>query len=80
MAFLRIELARSVVRNSGNQTRATRSSPSDRTSTKVLLENATSVGDMHEEFGVRVIRFHVTVLKGNTIVEMYSNSNTVTPA
>ncbi|MBL6644857.1 MAG: hypothetical protein ISP55_00210 [Flavobacteriales bacterium] len=57
-------------------------SPSDKTITKVLLENAPSVGALMENFDfdveVRVKRFNVTVTKGGTFVEQSSNSNMVT--
>ena len=57
-------------------------SPSDTTITKVLLENAPSVGALMENFDfdveVRVKRFNVTVTKGGTFVEQSSNSNMVT--
>lgn len=56
--------------------------PSDKTITKVLLENAPSVGALMENFDfdvdVRVKRFNVTVTKGGTFVEQSSNSNMVT--
>ena len=55
---------------------------SDKTITKVLLENAPSVGALMENFDfdveVRVKRFNVTVTKGGTFVEQSSNSNMVT--
>lgn len=58
-------------------------SPSDKTITKVLLENAPSVGALMENFDfdveVRVKRFNVTVTKGGTFVEQSSSSNMVTP-
>ena len=57
-------------------------SPSDKTITKVLLENAPSVGALMESFDfdveVRVKRFNVTVTKGGTFVEQSSSSNMVT--
>jgi len=57
-------------------------SPSDKTITKVLLENAPSVGALMENFDfdveVRVKRFNVTVTKGGTFVEQSSSSNMVT--
>ena len=56
--------------------------PADKTITKVLLENAPSVGALMENFDfdveVRVKRFNVTVTKGGTFVEQSSNSNMVT--
>lgn len=56
--------------------------PSDRTITKVLLENAPSVGALMENFDfdvvVKVKRFNVTVTKGGTFVEQSSSSNMVT--
>ncbi|MGB1572983.1 MAG: GldM family protein, partial [Flavobacteriales bacterium] len=56
--------------------------PSDKTITKVLLENAPSVGALMENFDfdveVKVKRFNVTVTKGGTFVEQSSNSNMVT--
>ena len=56
--------------------------PSDKTITKVLLENAPSVGALMENFDfdveVKVKRFNVTVTKGGTFVEQSSNSNLVT--
>ena len=57
--------------------------PSDKTITKVLLENAPSVGALMENFDfdvqVKVKRFNVTVTKGTTFVEQSSSSNMVTP-
>ena len=57
-------------------------SASDKTITKVLLENAPSVGALMENFDfdvvVRVKRFNVTVTKGGTFVEQSSSSNMVT--
>ena len=57
-------------------------SPSDKTITKVLLENAPSVGALMENFDfdvvVKVKRFNVTVTKGGTFVEQSSSSNMVT--
>ncbi len=56
--------------------------PSDKTITKVLLENAPSVGALMENFDfdvvVKVKRFNVTVTKGGTFVEQSSNTNMVT--
>ncbi|MDA8695610.1 hypothetical protein N9L83_01535 [Flavobacteriales bacterium] len=56
--------------------------PSDKTITKVLLENAPSVGALMENFDfdvvVKVKRFNVTVTKGGTFVEQSSSSNLVT--
>ena len=56
--------------------------PADKTITKVLLENAPSVGALMENFDfdvvVRVKRFNVTVTKGGTFVEQSSSSNMVT--
>ena len=56
--------------------------PSDKTITKILLENAPSVGALMENFDfdvkVRVKRFNVTVTKGGTFVEQSSKSNMVT--
>jgi len=57
-------------------------SPADKTITKVLLENAPSVGALMENFDfdveVKVKRFNVTVTKGGTFVEQSSNTNMVT--
>jgi gliding motility-associated protein GldM len=57
-------------------------SPSDKTITKVLLENAPSVGALMENFDfdvvVKVKRFNVTVTKGGTFVEQSSSTNMVT--
>ncbi len=57
-------------------------SPADKTITKVLLENAPSVGALMENFDfdvvVKVKRFNVTVTKGGTFVEQSSSSNMVT--
>ena len=57
--------------------------PADKTITKVLLENAPSVGALMENFDfdvqVKVKRFNVTVTKGTTFVEQSSSSNMVTP-
>ena len=56
--------------------------PSDRTITKVLLENAPSVGALMENFDfdvtVRVKRFNVTVTRGGSFVEQSSSTNMVT--
>ena len=57
-------------------------SPADKTITKVLLENAPSVGALMENFDfdveVKVKRFNVTVTKGGTFVEQSSSTNMVT--